>query len=194
MNDLPPLVSALLFVALIAIPIFGLFGLSIGWRTHVDPGTGVFVLRYSLPLRVFAVAAGFVVPLVLMLWALFGSFANPGDDGYVEIAAFCLELLGWLLLRETFSRRIVVSPTGLVSLHPWQRTRRVRWDEIVAVHCEGPKAWFVLVTSDRRRIEVPLTMAGLALLVDAMRGFLPAEVYAPAISGFGMAMRIRQQS
>jgi hypothetical protein len=192
MNNVGTWVAVHLLIALIAAPIIGFYYLSIGWRGQVDPETGTFVLRYSRPLRVFAFAAGFVMPLLVLIIVLITPFQKPGDPEAAEGLALFVDVLGWLAMREIFGRRIAVTGEGLVSYNPWGRVNEMRWDEIVAVRNECPKAWFVFVGDDHRRIEVPLLMAGMELLVPAMRQFLQPEVYAPAAEGFALATRGRE--
>jgi hypothetical protein len=179
----------LLFVALIAVVILSLIAISLGWRTTVNERTGEFVLRYSPPLRVFAVAGGFGFPVAVMLMVLLKPPQRPEDILATEIGLLLFKLLGWVLLQETYMFRVVVSEEELVSYSPWRRTRVIRWDEVAEVESVCPKSWFVFTAWDRQQIHVPLGVEGLSLLVNAMRRHLPPERYARAVPGFRMAAK-----
>src|SRR6516162_2723295 len=109
MNNVGTWVAVHLLIALIAAPIIGFYYLSIRWRGQVDPETGTFVLRYSRPLRVFAFAAGFVMPLLVLIIVLITPFQKPGDPEAAEGLALFVDVLGWLAMREIFGRRIAVT-------------------------------------------------------------------------------------
>jgi hypothetical protein len=188
MNELLGILLALPLAALITLLILSLFLLSLGWRTTVD-SQGVFVLRYSLPLRIFAVLGGFVCPVGLMLLVLVIPPRRPEDTVAAAAGVVGFKLLGWVVLRGCFQFRVVVSPHGLVCSSPWRRVLAMDWGEVVEVRSECPRSWFVFLAADRRRIDVPLSVAGLASLVAAIRTHLPAAVYAPAVAGFRLATR-----
>jgi hypothetical protein len=189
MADVTGFLIGLFFVALIAIFILSLMAISLGWRTTVNERTGEVILRYSPPLRVFAVAGGFVFPVAVLVMVLLKPPQKPDDILAAEIGLLVLKLLGWVLLLETFRFRVVVSEEALVSYSPWRRSRAIRWDEVAAVESVCPKSWFVFTAWDRRQIHVPLYVAGLAQLVHSMRQHLPPERYTRAVPGFRLAAK-----
>jgi hypothetical protein len=189
MPDMMGFLIAFMFVALIGLAVLSLVVISIGWRTKVDARTGAFVLRYSLPPRVFAVLAFFILPVGVIVMLAVAPPAQAGTLLAAQIGLLLFKLLGWVLLQMTFRSRLVVSPDGLVSYSPWRRARAMRWDEVVEVRHECPAAWFIFTAADGRRIDVPLYFAGLASLVAAIREHLAPDVYARAVPGFALVTK-----
>ncbi len=181
----------LLFVALITLITMSLVVISLGWRAKADESTGEFVLRYSLPCRIYAVVGCFLVPIMVLVMTILEPPQQPDDIVASEIGLLAFKLLGLILLQMTFKSRILVSDEGLAVYSPWRRPRSIQWEEIVEVVNLCPKSWFVFNVRDQQPFHVPLYFEGLELLVDAIQRRLDPQVYSRAVKGFGAATDAR---
>ena len=125
--------KARLLVGAIAIPIVGLAILSVIAARRSRPtftSGGELLMRYSLPLRVFGVFAGIVVPLaVYVLLVIF--VPKTWTEAYAAAGALLFFLLlGGGLLLETQHVRVTVSDEGIRYHSPWRTDCAYAWDEI----------------------------------------------------------------
>src|SRR5262245_17479921 len=125
-----------LFIAIIAIPIVALVVVSVAAARRARPSitsTGELVMRYSLPMRLFGIFAGVVVPAIVC-GLLFAFVPRDWNEVYAAAGSllFFLLLGGWLLL-ETHCVWVRVSDKRINYHSPWRADRVYPWDEISEV-------------------------------------------------------------
>ncbi len=169
-----------LFVAVLALILFGLAALSARRPGKLDPATGELVMTYSLPLRVVGVGLGLLAPTLLIVLLLAAPPKGQEQVLAAGIGGTVFALLGGFLLLETLRFRVVVSDEGLRSHSPWRPVRFLPWEEVTFVTSHSPTNYLVFHGKGRRRVRVPLWFTGLDLLVAAARRHLPPKVAAEA--------------
>jgi hypothetical protein len=169
-----------LFVAVIALILFGLAAISARRPGKLDPVTGELLMTYSLPLRVMGVGLGLLVPTLLIVLLIAVPPKKQEEVLAVGIGGTAFTLLAGFLLLETLRFRIVVSEAGLRSHSPWRPVRFLPWEEVRSVTSHSPTSYFVFHGRGGRRVRAPLWFTGLDLLVAAARRHLPPKVAAEA--------------
>jgi hypothetical protein len=169
-----------LFVAVLAIVLFGLVALSARRPGKLDPVTGDLLMTYSLPLRVVGVGLGLLVPALLIVVLLAVPLKNEQEALGLGIGGTAFALLSGFLLLETLRFRIIVSEAGIRSHSPWRPVRFLPWEKIELVTSHSPSWHLVFHGQGGRGVRVPLWFTGLDLLVAAARRHLPPKVAAEA--------------
>jgi hypothetical protein len=181
-----------LFAGVIVAAVLGFFAWAIASArkpAKVDPDTGATVLHYSWVLRGLGLVAAFFMPLLIAVLLFVIPIRNPTDPLIAAGLAGFFILLGFPLLLETMCVRVDVSEESIRKTSPWHRRRELFWDEIEEVKYSQALSAFVFIGPRRRKIRVPLLIAGVRELAEAVRRHLDRDRYADAERGFDMLDR-----
>jgi hypothetical protein len=171
----------------IGIPVAGLAIVSVVAARRSRPALtteGELVMRFSLPMRLFGVFAGLIVPLAVC--ALLIVF-TPKDwnELYATVGGLLVFLLlgDWLLL-ETQYVHVSVSDKGIIYHSPWRRECAYAWDDVAEVSTFSYMYPFIFRGRDGRKFAVAMVLTGVSQLAKLIRTHLDPPVYEKAHRGF----------
>jgi hypothetical protein len=131
-------------------------------------------LRYSRPLRLFALIIALAIPALMGYVISRDIWINQRYLSAAGSAFLIMSWLGGLLLLETERACIYLTDDAIVGYSPWRLRRDIRWDEIHQVSYSALNRWFVIV-GPTGVIRASRSLVGLPALLAELQKRAPAR-------------------
>ena len=161
----------------IVLVLFVLLLFNLSWRLRSRANAvhnGAYVLSYGGGMAWFAIISAFVLIMLILMSAVFGS-SEPGELTITSaVVIMSVFLITWPLFIEGTFSWYIVNNEGIDRHSAWSRHLFMRWSEIDSITFTAVNQWFV-IKGNMGTIRLHAYLIGLPEFARAVRKHVPPE-------------------